>query len=51
MLGYRNLGEAGMFFVNQASWAHVLEAAAELLEKPLGDLLSAEEQAAVQGRG
>lgn len=55
VLGYRNRGgtldEAGMLFANQASWAHVLEAAAELLEKPLGDLLSAEEQAAVQGRG
>ena len=55
VLGYRNRGgtldEAGMLFANQASWAHVLEAAAALLEKPLGDLLSAEEQAAVQGRG
>src|SRR3989338_3401574 len=55
VLGYRNRGctldEAGMLFANQASWAHVLEAAAELLEKPLGELLSAEEQAAVQGRG
>lgn len=55
VLGYRNRGgtldEAGMLFANQASWAHVLEAAAALLGKPLGDLLSAEEQAAVQGRG
>ena len=55
VLGYRNRGgtldEAGMLFANQASWAHVLEAAAELLEMPLGELLSAEEQAAVQGRG
>ena len=55
VLGYRNRGgtldEAGMLFANQARWAHVLEAAAALLEKPLGDLLSAEEQAAVQGRG
>lgn len=55
VLGYRNRGgtldEAGMLFANQASWAHVLEAAAALLERPLGDLLSAEEQAAVQGRG
>jgi hypothetical protein len=29
----------------------VLEAAAALLDKPLGELLKAEEQAAVQGRG
>lgn len=55
VLGYRNRGgtldEAGMLFANQASWAHVLEAAAVLLEKSLGDFLSTEEQAAVQGRG
>ena len=55
VLGYRNRGgtldEDGMLFANQASWAHVLEAAAVLLDKPLGDLLSAEEQAAVLGRG
>jgi phosphoketolase len=55
VLGYRNRGgtldEAGMLFANQASWAHVLEAAAALLDKPLGELLKAEEQAAVQGRG
>ena len=55
VLGYRNRGgtldEAGMLFANQASWAHVLEAAAGLLGKPLEELLSAEEQAAVQGRG
>ncbi|WP_339410040.1 hypothetical protein [Pseudomonas sp. EA_35y_Pfl2_R5] len=44
-------GCCSVLFANQASWAHVLEAAAGLLEKPLGDLLSAEEQAAVQGRG
>jgi phosphoketolase len=55
VLGYRNRGgtldEAGMLFANQASWAHVLEAAAAVLDKPLGELLKAEEQAAVQGRG
>ncbi|WP_339904333.1 xylulose 5-phosphate 3-epimerase [Pseudomonas guineae] len=55
VLGYRNRGgtldEAGMLFANQASWAHVLEAVAALLDKPLGELLSADELAAVQGRG
>tara|TARA_R110000782_G_scaffold216267_1_gene303811 strand:- start:513 stop:890 length:378 start_codon:yes stop_codon:yes gene_type:complete len=55
VLGYRNRGgtldEAGMLFANQASWAHVLEAVAALLDKPLGELLSVDELAAVQGRG
>ena len=55
VLGYRNRGgtldEAGMLFANQASWAHVLEAVAVLLDKPLDELLNAEELAAVQGRG
>ena len=55
VLGYRNRGgtldEAGMLFANQASWAHVLQAAAGLLDKPVTDLLSIEELAAVQGRG
>lgn len=55
VLGYRNRGgtldEAGMLFANRASWAHVIEAAAALLNRALSDLLSVEEQAAVQGRG
>ena len=55
VLGYRNRGgtldEAGMLFANQASWAHVLQAAAGLLDKPVTELLSIEELAAVQGRG
>jgi phosphoketolase len=55
VLGYRNRGgtldEAGMLFANQASWAHVLQACAALLDKPLGELLNADEQAAVEGRG
>lgn len=54
-LGYLNRGgtldEAGMLFANRATWAHVLEASAALLNKPLGDFLSADEQAAVEGRG
>lgn len=55
VLGYRNRGgtldEAGMLFANKASWAHVIEAAAELLDKPLSELLTAQELAAVQGHG
>ena len=55
VLGYRNRGgtldEPGMLFANQASWGHVLEVAAGLLDKPLGELLNAEELAAVQGHG
>jgi phosphoketolase len=54
-LGYRNRGgtldEAGMLFANQASWAHVLAAVAEVLGQPLTLLLNAEEAAAVQGCG
>ena len=45
------LDEAGMLFANQASWAHVLQAAAGLLDKPVTELLSIDELAAVQGRG
>ncbi|PTS83690.1 xylulose 5-phosphate 3-epimerase [Pseudomonas sp. HMWF032] len=55
VLGYRNRGgtldEAGMLFANQASWAHVLQAASALLDTPVTALLSTEELAAVQGRG
>lgn len=55
VLGYRNRGgtldEPGMLFANQASWGHVLEAAAGLLDKPLGELLNTDELAAVQGHG
>jgi phosphoketolase len=55
VLGYINRGgtldEAGMLFANRASWAHVLQAVAELRGVPLADWLSAEELAAVQGRG
>lgn len=55
VLGYRNRGgtldEPGMLFANQASWAHVLQAAAGLLDKPLSEWLTADEQAAVEGRG
>lgn len=55
VLGYQNRGgtlnEAGMLFANRASWAHVLQAAAELLEMSPLQLFSAEEWAAVCGEG
>lgn len=55
VLGYRNRGgtfdQAGMLFANHATWAHVLEAAAELLGVPLEQLLDAEERAALAGKG
>ncbi|OHC43410.1 MAG: hypothetical protein A3J25_08165 [Pseudomonadales bacterium RIFCSPLOWO2_02_FULL_63_210] len=55
MLGYRNRGgtldEAGMLFANQATWAHVLQAVAELLGIPAQKLLSREERAALAGKG
>lgn len=55
VLGYQNRGgtldEAGMLFANRASWAHVLQAAAELLEMSPLQLLSAEEWAAVCAEG
>ncbi len=55
VLGYRNRGgtldEAGMLFANSATWAHVLQAVAGLLDRPLGDFLGTDEAAAVQGAG
>ena len=54
-LGYINRGgtfdEAGMLFANRATWAHVLQAVAQLGELALDSLLSAEEIAAVNGQG
>jgi phosphoketolase len=55
VLGYRNRGgtldEAGMLFANSSTWAHILLAAARLLNVPLDSLLSAAQLAAVQGVG
>ena len=55
VLGYRNHGgtfdEAGMLFANRCSWAHVLQAIAELLGVAQGAWLTAEEQAALAGEG
>ncbi len=55
VLGYCNRGgtldEAGMLFANRATWAHVLEAVAQLLQLPLLKLLKADEAAALAGEG
>ena len=55
VLGYRNVGgtldEAGMLFANSCSWAHILDACAQLLQVPLSGLLSAAEMTAVKGEG
>ncbi|SDH97436.1 Phosphoketolase [Pseudomonas panipatensis] len=55
VLGYRNRGgtldEAGMLFANRACWGNVLAACARLLEVPRTALLTAEEAAAVAGKG
>ncbi len=55
VLGYRNRGgtldEAGMQFANSATWAHILDACAQLLQVPLSDVLSAAEITAVKGEG
>ena len=55
VLGYQNRGgtldEAGMLFANRCSWAHVLQAATELLQISPLQVLSREEWAAVCGEG
>ncbi len=54
-LGYRNRGgtfdEAGVLFTNRASWANVVSACARLMDVPRTTLLSAEEAAALAGKG
>jgi phosphoketolase len=54
-LGYINRGGTldvpGLLFANRCSWAHLVEAAATLLQIPAEDVLSAEEIAALSGRG
>jgi hypothetical protein len=53
-LGFVNLGGTlsieGLLFVNRASWAHTLEAAARLLGLPRERLLDEPECAALDGR-
>lgn len=55
VLGYRNRGgtldEAGMLFANQATWAHALQAVAEVLAVAPQALLQDDERAALAGRG
>lgn len=54
-LGYINRGGTldvpGLLFANRCSWAHLVEAAASMLERPAYDLLSAGEVEALAGRG
>lgn len=53
-LGFINAGGTlstpAMLFVNRCSWAHVVEAAADVLGLPHSDLLSPEELQALEGR-
>ncbi len=53
-LGFINhggtLSVAGMLFVNRCSWAHVLAEAAQALDLPREDVLTAEELAALDGK-
>ena len=55
VLGYRNRGgtldEAGMLFANQATWAHVVQAVAEVLAIAPQALLQDDELAALAGKG
>ena len=52
-MGFINKGGTldvpGMLFVNQTTWAHVLDTAARLLGRGSGTLLSPEERAALAG--
>ena len=54
-LGYRNRGGTldtfGMQFANRQSWAHLVAEAAQLLNRPLDDLLGKAEQAVLRGEG
>lgn len=45
------LTSSGMLFVNRCTWAHILEEVARVLKFPGEDILSAEEIAAVHGKG
>jgi phosphoketolase len=55
VLGYRNRGgtldEAGMLFANRACWANVVAACAQLMDVPRTALLTADEAAALAGKG
>lgn len=45
------LDVAGMLFANRATWAHLAESAARLLNRPRDQILSSAECAAIDGRG
>jgi phosphoketolase len=53
--GFRNKGGtldvAGMLFANRCTWAHIVASAAALLDAPVEEFLTADEIAAVEGRG
>jgi hypothetical protein len=53
-LGFRNAGGTltlgGMLFVNHATWAHCVDAAASLLGLAPDGLLTPDERAALEGR-
>lgn len=55
VLGYINRGgtldDFGMLFANRCTWAHALDAYAQLSQTDLSQYLSPEERAAVQGKG
>ena len=54
-IGYRNRGgtfdEFGMLFANRCTWAHVVAAAARVLQRDPATLLAPDERDAVDGRG
>jgi len=54
-LGYRNRGGTldvnGMLFANRCTWAHLVQESVALLGRQRRDVLSAPEQAALDGRG
>lgn len=45
------LDVAGMLFANRSTWAHLVESAARMLNRPRDQFLSAAECAAIDGRG
>ena len=45
------LNVAGMLFANRSSWAHLVEAGAPLIGRPIADFLTQAEIAAIKGRG
>src|SRR5690606_4965924 len=54
-LGYISRGGTldvpGMLFANRCTWAHAIDAAAQVAGWDRGQVLNAEQQAAVDGRG